>query len=171
MATRKTTAAKSAGAKSTTARKTADRADPAADLREAMVKPLKGLAERLAKPECLRHRGRRARKRTQGLGGAGQGQREVLPGAAGRRGAPDRDDAQRDHRMAGRHHLDAGQGPEGRPGQARRAGRAAFQRALDDMRELAELAAKSQADAFDIVRQRISDNVEQVSRLLGKSQK
>ena len=45
-------------------------------------------------------------------------------------------------------------------------GKAAFQQALNDMRELAEVAAKSQSEAFDIVRQRIQDNVEQASQLL-----
>ena len=45
-------------------------------------------------------------------------------------------------------------------------GRAAFKQALADMKELAELAAKSQADAFNVVRDRINDNVEQVSKLL-----
>ena len=44
--------------------------------------------------------------------------------------------------------------------------RASFKRALDDMKELADLAAKSQADAFNVVRERINDNVEQVSKLL-----
>ncbi|VTU17759.1 phasin family protein [Variovorax sp. PBS-H4] len=45
-------------------------------------------------------------------------------------------------------------------------GKAAFKQALDDIRELSELAAKSQAEAFDIVSQRIRDNVEEVSKLL-----
>lgn len=45
-------------------------------------------------------------------------------------------------------------------------GRAAFQQALADMKELAELAARSQADAFEVMRQRIHDNVEQASKLL-----
>lgn len=45
-------------------------------------------------------------------------------------------------------------------------GKAAFQQALDDIRELAEVAAKSQSEAFDVVRQRIQDNVEQASQLL-----
>ena len=45
-------------------------------------------------------------------------------------------------------------------------GKSAFQQALNDLRELAEVAAKSQSEAFDIVRQRIQDNVEQVSQLL-----
>jgi len=45
-------------------------------------------------------------------------------------------------------------------------GKAAFQQALNDIRELAEVAAKSQTEAFDIVRQRINDNVEQAAQLL-----
>jgi len=45
-------------------------------------------------------------------------------------------------------------------------GKAAFQQALNDIRELAEVAAKSQAEAFEIVRKRVSDNVEQVTQLL-----
>ncbi|MCO5130545.1 MAG: phasin family protein [Xanthobacteraceae bacterium] len=35
-----------------------------------------------------------------------------------------------------------------------------FQGALDNMRELAEMATKSQKDAFDIVRKRIEENME-----------
>lgn len=50
-------------------------------------------------------------------------------------------------------------------------GKAAFQQALSDMRELAEVAAKSQTDAFNIVRERINENVEQVSKLLHSSGK
>ena len=45
-------------------------------------------------------------------------------------------------------------------------GRAAFQQALDDLRELADVAAKSQSESFDIVRRRIQENVDQVSQLL-----
>jgi phasin family protein len=45
-------------------------------------------------------------------------------------------------------------------------GKAAFKQALDDIRELSELAAKSQAEAFDIVSQRIRSNVDEVSKLL-----
>ena len=44
--------------------------------------------------------------------------------------------------------------------------KAAFKQALDDIRELSEMAAKSQAEAFDVVRKRISDNVDEVSKLL-----
>ncbi|BEP40109.1 TIGR01841 family phasin [Variovorax sp. 375MFSha3.1] len=45
-------------------------------------------------------------------------------------------------------------------------GRQSFQRAIDDIKELANLAAKSQADAFDVVRQRIQANVDEVTKML-----
>ncbi|KQX24587.1 TIGR01841 family phasin [Variovorax sp. Root434] len=45
-------------------------------------------------------------------------------------------------------------------------GRQSFQRAIDDIKELANLAAKSQADAFDLVRQRIQANVDEVTKML-----
>ncbi|HYP82479.1 TIGR01841 family phasin [Variovorax sp.] len=45
-------------------------------------------------------------------------------------------------------------------------GRASFKRALDDIRELADMAAKSQAEAFEVVRGRIQENVEEVRQLL-----
>lgn len=45
-------------------------------------------------------------------------------------------------------------------------GRQSFQRAVDDIKELANLAAKSQADAFEVVRQRIQSNVDEVTKML-----
>ncbi|CAN5908176.1 hypothetical protein BH11PSE13_BH11PSE13_17190 [soil metagenome] len=45
-------------------------------------------------------------------------------------------------------------------------GRASFQRAIDDIKELADLAAASQKDAFEVVRQRVQDNVDEVTKLL-----
>ncbi|MBS0342232.1 MAG: TIGR01841 family phasin [Proteobacteria bacterium] len=48
-------------------------------------------------------------------------------------------------------------------------GRAAFKQALDDIRELADMAAKSQAEAFEIVRGRIASNVDEVKRMLKQS--
>jgi phasin family protein len=45
-------------------------------------------------------------------------------------------------------------------------GRQSFQRAIDDIKELANLAAKSQAEAFEVVRQRIQANVDEASKLL-----
>ena len=42
-----------------------------------------------------------------------------------------------------------------------------FEKALDHMRELAEMAAKSQREAFEIVRKRIDENMEEM-RKFGK---
>src|SRR6266404_1802907 len=42
-----------------------------------------------------------------------------------------------------------------------------FEKALTNMRELAEMATKSQKEAFDVVRKRIEENVEGI-RNLGK---
>jgi phasin family protein len=50
-------------------------------------------------------------------------------------------------------------------------GKAAFKQALDDIRELSELAAKSQAEAFDVVSQRIRANVDEVSKPLKSPRK
>lgn len=44
--------------------------------------------------------------------------------------------------------------------------RQTFTLALQNIRELGELAARSQAEAFDIVRRRIMENVEEVNALL-----
>jgi phasin family protein len=45
-------------------------------------------------------------------------------------------------------------------------GRQSLQRAANDIQELASLAAKSQADAFEVVRQRIQANVDEVTQML-----
>ena len=45
-------------------------------------------------------------------------------------------------------------------------GKEAFKLALDNIRELADLAAKSQAEAFKVVKKSIEDNVSEVSKLL-----
>ena len=42
-----------------------------------------------------------------------------------------------------------------------------FEKALANMRELAEMATKSQKEAFEVVRKRIEENVESI-RNLGK---
>jgi phasin family protein len=41
-----------------------------------------------------------------------------------------------------------------------------FTLALENIRELGELAARSQAEAFEIVRKRIMENVNEVSALM-----
>jgi phasin family protein len=43
-----------------------------------------------------------------------------------------------------------------------------FTMALENIRELGELAARSQAEAFEIVRRRIMENVEEVNALIGR---
>jgi phasin family protein len=43
-----------------------------------------------------------------------------------------------------------------------------FTLALENIRELGELAARSQAEAFEIVRRRIMENVEEVNALIGR---
>ena len=47
-------------------------------------------------------------------------------------------------------------------------GKEAFKLALENIRELADLAAKSQAEAFKVVKKSIEDNVSEVSKLLKK---
>lgn len=51
-------------------------------------------------------------------------------------------------------------------GQMDEVARQTFTLALANIRELGELAARSQAEAFDIVRRRIMENVEEVSALM-----
>ena len=46
--------------------------------------------------------------------------------------------------------------------------RASFQSSLGNIRELAELAGRSQADAFEVLKNRIQENVDEVSKLLGR---
>jgi len=170
MATRKTTAAKSAPPKSA-AKKTTSQADPTAEIRDAIAKPFKGLAERLQNLKlsgtagAVLDSGRKDlaalvkanEKSYQGLQTVVARQTEML-----RTAITD---------WQGAMSAMPGKDPKENMAKLDEMGRAAFQRALDDIRELAELAAKSQADAFDIMRQRISDNVDQVSQLLTKGGK
>jgi len=51
-------------------------------------------------------------------------------------------------------------------GQMDEVARNAFKMALENIRELGELAARSQAEAFEIVRKRIMENVSEVNALL-----
>ena len=45
---------------------------------------------------------------------------------------------------------------------------ASLKLALNDVRELADLAANSQREAFELVRQRVAENIDEVQRLLQK---
>jgi len=44
--------------------------------------------------------------------------------------------------------------------------RASFQRSLGNIRELAELAGRSQAEAFEVLKARIQENVDEVNQML-----
>ncbi|GAA4343200.1 hypothetical protein GCM10023165_25410 [Variovorax defluvii] len=157
MATSKTSS--SAGAKKA-------RATVAEDVQDAFVKPLKGMADRLQNlplagaASTIVESGRKDlaalmeanEKSYQGLQAVVQRQTEMLKASIvewqgavkGMSPTEPRENLSK---------LDA-------------MGRAAFKQALDDIRELSELAARSQAEAFDIVRQRIRANVDEVSKLL-----
>ena len=57
-------------------------------------------------------------------------------------------------------------GPRESIGQLDELAKQSFKMALENIRELAELAAKSQADAFDLTKQRILDRINEVNQLL-----
>lgn len=138
----------------------------AADVQDAFIKPLKGMADRLQNLPLAGAAGaivesgrkdlqalmRANEKSYEGLQAVVQRQTEMMKASitewqstvTGMSGADPKENLAK---------LDA-------------MGKAAFRRALDDIRELSELAAKSQADAFEVVRQRIRDNVDEVSKLL-----
>jgi phasin family protein len=61
--------------------------------------------------------------------------------------------------------MSAGGGRQGL-GQMDEVAKNAFKLALENIRELGELAARSQAEAFEIVRKRIMENVNEVSALM-----
>jgi phasin family protein len=57
-------------------------------------------------------------------------------------------------------------GPAASLAKAQELAKGTFQTSLENIRELAELMATSQAAAFEIVRERIRENVEEVRELL-----
>jgi phasin family protein len=150
----------------TAAKKTGSTRAAAEDIQEAFIKPLKGVADRLQNlplagaASAIVESGRKDlqalvqanEKSYQGLQAVVQRQTEMLKASIqewqgavkGMSGGDPRENLAK---------LDA-------------MGKAAFKQALDDIRELSEMAAKSQAEAFDVVRKRISDNVDEVSKLL-----
>ena len=44
----------------------------------------------------------------------------------------------------------------------------AFQRAIANMRELAEMVSKSQSDAFDVINKRVADSLDEIKGLMAK---
>jgi len=151
----------------TAAKKTRSTGIPTpADVQEAFVKPLKGMAERLQNLPLAGAAGaivESGRKDLQALVKANEKSYEGLQAVV-----------QRQTEML-KTSIEEWQGTmkglsakDPREGFAKldAMGKAAFKQALDDIRELSEMAAKSQADAFEVVRDRIRSNVDEVSKLL-----
>ncbi|HET7835135.1 TIGR01841 family phasin [Variovorax sp. J31P179] len=151
----------------TAAKKTRSTGIPTpADVQEAFVKPLKGMAERLQNLPLAGAAGaivESGRKDLQALVKANEKSYEGLQAVV-----------QRQTEML-KTSIEEWQGTmkglsakDPREGFAKldAMGKAAFKQALDDIRELSEMAAKSQSDAFEVVRERIRSNVDEVSKLL-----
>ena len=133
---------------------------------DAMLNPLKGMAERLQNLDLTGSAGKvldssrkdlqalmqANEKSYQGLQTVVQRQTEMIKNAIGE-------------------WQEAAKGMPGKDAKENQAkldelGRASFQRAVDDIRELATLAAQSQKDAFEVMRERIQANVDEVTKLL-----
>lgn len=137
-----------------------------ADIQDAFVKPLKGMAERLQELPLAGAAGaivENGRKDLQALVKANEKSYQGLQAVVQRQTEMLKTSIQ-DWQGT----MKGLSGSDPREGFAKldAMGKAAFKQALDDIRELSELAAKSQADAFEVVRQRIRDNVDEVSKLL-----
>jgi len=157
---RKTSAAAAKGA-----------ADAAPDIRKALTKPLKDLGARLQSLNVSGAAGAVAearRKDLKALVSANKKSYEGLQSTVKRQ-----TEMLRESITEWKSAVKAmpGSDPREAIGKLDELGRASFKRALDDIRELAEMAAKSQAEAFEIVRERIQDNVEEVRQLLDKRSK
>ncbi|MEO5736011.1 MAG: TIGR01841 family phasin [Variovorax sp.] len=174
MATSKKTAPK----KTAAAAKTPPRANPVQDMQEAMVKPFKGVTERL---QALNIPGIAERFKDMNVQGAasalldnGRKDLKALVEANEKSYKGLQAVVARQTEMLKSSITDWQGAVKGMPGKDPKESlatldemaRASFKRALGDMKELADLAAKSQADAFNVVRERINDNVAQVSKLL-----
>jgi phasin family protein len=62
----------------------------------------------------------------------------------------------------------AADGPEEKAAKQTQIVKDAFQRAVADMRELAELVAKSQADAMEIMNQRVANSLDEIKTVIEK---
>jgi phasin family protein len=151
---------------STTAAKKTTGIPTPADVQEAFVKPLKGMAERLQNLPLAGAAGaivESGRKDLQALVKANEKSYEGLQAVVQRQTEMLRSSIE-DWQGT----MKGLSGKDPREGFAKldAMGKAAFKQALDDIRELSEMAAKSQADAFEVVRERIRSNVDEVSKLL-----
>lgn len=137
-----------------------------AEVQEAFVKPLKGMAERLQNLPLAGAAGaivESGRKDLQALVKANEKSYEGLQAVVQRQTEMLKTSIEE---WQGTVKGLSGTDPRESFAKLDALGKAAFKQALDDIRELSEMAAKSQADAFEVVRKRISDNVEGVSKLL-----
>jgi len=150
---------------STTAAKKTGIPTPA-DVQEAFVKPLKGMAERLQNLPLAGAAGaivESGRKDLQALVKANEKSYEGLQAVVQRQTEMLKSSIEE---WQGTMKGMSGKDPREGFAKLDAMGKAAFKQALDDIRELSEMAAKSQADAFEVVRDRIRSNVDEVSKLL-----
>lgn len=152
-----TTAAKKAGS---------TRGSAADDVQDVFVKPLKGMAERLQNLPLAGAAGaivESGRKDLQALVQANEKSYQGLQAVVQRQTEMLKTSIQEwQSAVKG---MSAGD-PRENLSKLDAMGKAAFKQALDDIRELSEMAAKSQSEAFEVVRKRIGENVDEVSKLL-----
>jgi phasin family protein len=151
---------------STTAAKKTTGIPTPADVQEAFVKPLKGMAERLQNLPLAGAAGaivESGRKDLQALVKANEKSYEGLQAVVQRQTEMLRSSIEE---WQGTMKGLSGKDPREGFAKLDAMGKAAFKQALDDIRELSEMAAKSQADAFEVVRERIRSNVDEVTKLL-----
>ncbi|MGR4868468.1 TIGR01841 family phasin [Variovorax sp. LARHSF232] len=165
-AAKKRSAAGATASKSSAGSSTARTANPVEDMQKAFTQPLKDVGARLQNlnlsgaASTIASSGRKDlealikanQKSYQGLQSVVKRQTEML----------------RDSITAWQGTVKSLPGGDPKEGIAKldKMGRDAFKQALDDIRELADMAAKSQAEAFEIVRERIATNVDDVKKLL-----
>ncbi|MBB3180347.1 TIGR01841 family phasin [Variovorax sp. Sphag1AA] len=152
-----TTAAKKAGS---------TRSSAADDIQDAFIKPLKGMADRLQNLPLAGAAGaivEGGRKDLQALMEANEKSYQGLQAVVQRQTEMLKTSIQ-DWQSTVKG-MSAGE-PRENLAKLDAMGKAAFKQALDDIRELSEMAAKSQSEAFEVVRKRIGENVDEVSKLL-----
>lgn len=176
--TKKTAPRQPAATKKATRSSATSRANPVQDMQDAMTKPFKGVADRLQSLNIPGIAERFKDMNVQGTASAlldnGRKDLKALVEANEKSYKGLQAVVARQTEMLKASISDWQGAVKGMPGkdakenlaQLDEMARASFKRALDDMKELAELAARSQADAFNVVRERINDNVEQVGKLL-----
>ncbi len=165
-AAKKSGAAGAAASKSSASSSAARAANPVEDMQKAFTQPLKDIGARLQNLNLSGSAGTIAasgRKDLEALIKANQKSYQGLQAVVKRQ-----TEMLRDSITAWQGTVKSLPGSDPKEGVAKldKMGRDAFKQALDDIRELADMAAKSQAEAFEIVRERIATNVDDVKKLL-----